>query len=263
MVDAAILNWTLQQFLKVIIILVRVGPLIFFMPITGSGALPVQIKVLFALLTALVLAPVVHVSVSSLPSTPLGFAIFSLTEVAFAGILALFARLIFAAVQLAGQYVGISMGMGMAATIDPQFGTQTSLIGIFWNLVAILLFLAIDGHHIFITTMVDSFQWVHPGTLHLRKATFNGMMAGFVDMFVLAVKVMAPAGAVLIFSHVAMGILAKTVPQIPVMIVAMPLDIALGFIFIGLSLTFFVPLMLSNFNALGRLLPHLAKGLGG
>jgi flagellar biosynthetic protein FliR len=263
MVDAALLNWTLQQFLKVIIILVRVGPLIFFMPITGSGGVPVQIKVLFALLTALVLAPVVNVPVSSLPSTPLGFALFVLTEVAFAGILSLFARLVFAAVQLAGQYISISMGMGMAATIDPQFGTQTSLIGIFWNLLAILLFLAINGHHIFITTMVDSFQWVRPGTLHLQQATFNGMMTGVMNMFVLGVKVMAPAGAVLLFSHVAMGILAKTVPQIPVLIVAMPLDIALGFIFVGLSLTFFVPLMLSNFAMLGRLLPRLAMGLGG
>ncbi len=145
----------------------------------------------------------------------------------------------------------------------PQFGTQTSLIGIFWNLVAILLFLAINGHHIFITTLVDSFQWVPPGTLHLQKATFNGMMMGVMNMFVLAIKVMAPAGAVLFFSHVAMGILAKTVPQIPVMIVAMPLDIALGFIFVGLSLTFFAPLMLSNFAMLGRLLPRLAMGLGG
>lgn len=263
MVDAALLNWTLQQFLKVIIILVRVGPLIFFMPITGSDALPVQIKVLFSLLTALVLAPVVHVSVSCLPTTPLGFAIFVLREVAFAGILALFARLVFAAVELAGQSVSISMGLGIAATMDPQYGTQTSLIGIFWNLVAILLFLAIDGHHIFITTLVDSFQWVPPGTLHLHKATFNGMMMGVGEMFVLAVKVMAPAGAVLLFSHVTMGVLAKTVPQIPVMIVAMPLDIALGFIFVGLSLTFFVPLMLSNFHSLTRLLPRLAMGLGG
>jgi len=263
MVDSGLLNWTLQQFLEVIIILTRVGPLIFFMPVTGSGGVPVQIKVLFSLVTALVLAPVIDVPVTSLPSSPVGIGIFIITEIVFAGILSLFARLIFAAVQLAGQYVSISMGMGMAATIDPQFGTQTSLIGIFWNLVALLLFLSINGHHIFITTLVDSFRWVTLRTLSLKQATFNGMMEGMVNMFVLGIKVMAPAGAVLLFSHVAMGILAKTVPQIPVMIVAMPLNIGLGFIFIGLSLTFFLPLMISNFEMLGRLLPRLAMGMGG
>jgi len=263
MVDSVLLNWTLQQFLEVIIILTRVGPLIFFLPVTGSGGVPVQIKVLFSLMTALVLAPVVHVPVSSLPTTPLGVGIFVLTEIAFAGILSVFVRLVFAAVQLAGQYISISMGMGMAAAIDPQFGTQTSLIGVFWNLIAILIFLAINGHHIFITTMVDSFRWVAPGTFTLRQATFNGMMEGVANMFVLSIKIMAPAGAVLLFSHVAMGILAKTVPQIPVMIVAMPLNIALGFIFIGLSLTFFLPIMIDNFEMLGRLLPRLVMGLGG
>jgi len=192
-----------------------------------------------------------------------GFGIFALSEMAFAAILALFARLVFAAVQLAGQYVSISMGMGMAAAMDPQFGTQTSLIGIFWNLVALLIFLAIDGHHIFLSTLVESFRWVAPGSLHLSRATFNGMMAGVTHMFVLAIKVMAPAAAVLLFSHVTMGILAKTVPQIPVMIVAMPLNIALGFLFVALSLEFFLPLMIRNFEMLGRLLPRLAMGMGG
>lgn len=184
-------------------------------------------------------------------------------EILFAGILALFVRLVFAAVQLAGQYVSISMGMGMAAAMDPQFGSQTSLIGIFWNLVAILIFLAVDGHHIFLSTLVESYRWVEPGGLRLTEASLRGMMAGVSHMFVLAIKVMAPAGAALLFSHVAMGVLAKIVPQIPVMIVAMPLNIALGFVFVGLSLSFFLPLMVRQFDMLGRLLPRLMMGLGG
>ncbi len=263
MVDAALLNWTLVRILTVLVILVRVGPLVFFMPVTGSGGVPTQVKVLFSLMTALVLAPVVPIPVENLPTTALGFGLLALREILFAAILSLFARLVFAAVQLAGQYVSISMGMGMAAAMDPQFGTQTSLVGVFWNLVAILIFLAIDGHHVFFSTLVESYQWVPPGTLHLSQATFRGMMAGVSNMFVLAVKVMAPAGAALFFSHVAMGVLAKVVPQIPVMIVAMPLNIALGFVFVALSLGFFLPLMIQNFEMLGRLLPRLAMGLGG
>ena len=263
MPETALLNMTLTGVLTVLLLLVRVGPLVFFMPVTGSGGVPTQIKVLVSLVIALILAPVVPLPLDALPATTLGFGLLAAREVLFAGILALFVRLVFAAVQLAGQYVSISMGMGMAAAMDPQFGTQTSLIGIFWNLVAILIFLAVDGHHIFLSTLVESYRWVPPGGLRLTEASFRGMMAGVTHMFVLAVKVMAPAGAALLFSHVAMGVLAKIVPQIPVMIVAMPLNIALGFVFVGLSLGFFLPLMVRNFEMLGRLLPRLVMGLGG
>lgn len=263
MVETELLNWTLQQFLVLLVVVTRVGPLIFLMPVFGSRAVPVQVKILVTLTIAFILAPVVDVSVDAMPTSTLGYGIFVLSEVAFAGILALFARFIFAAVQLAGQYVSISMGMGMAAAMDPQFGTQTSLVGVFWNLIATLIFLSLDGHHIFLRVMSESFAWVRPGSLHLTEATFEGILQGVTHMFVLGVKVMAPAGAALFFSHVAMGILAKTVPQIPVMIVAMPMNIGLGFIFIGLSLSYFLPLMASNFDMLSRSLVRLAMGMGG
>jgi flagellar biosynthetic protein FliR len=74
---------------------------------------------------------------------------------------------------------------------------------------------------------------------------------------------MAPASAAIFFTHVAMGIIAKTVPQIPILIVGLPLNIGVGLIFVGLSLTFFLPIMIKNFNMLGRLLTNLAVGMGG
>ena len=262
MVDTALLNWTLSQVLALLVIMIRVGPMLFMMPVIGSSSVPTQVKTLFTLMTSLVLLPVVPVSAADLPTTGLGFLVFVATEVAFGAILALFARLVFAAVETAGQMVGIQMGMGMAGTMDPQHGTQTSPVGAYWHLVAILIFLSIDGHHLFFRTLVASFQWVHPGTIHLRQATYEGIMRGTGEMFVLAVKVMAPASAVLFFMDVAMGILAKTVPQIPVMIVGMPAKIAVGFIFVGLSLNLFLPLMIKNFDMLGRLLPKLAMGMG-
>ncbi|MBW1792499.1 MAG: flagellar biosynthetic protein FliR [Deltaproteobacteria bacterium] len=263
MVDTALLNWTISQFLTVIIIMIRVGPLLFFMPVIGSTSVPSQVKILTTVSIAMILSSTVPFDISSLPGTTLGFTIFVLSEICFAGILAVFARMIFAAVQLAGQMVGIQMGMGMAAVMDPQSGTQVSLVGQFWNLLAILIFLSINGHHLFFKTLSESYNWVKPGTLILTQASYEGMMQGVVHMFVLAVKIMAPASAAVFFSHVAMGIIAKTVPQIPILIVGMPLNIAVGFIFVGLSLAYFSPLMIHQFEMLGRLLPRLAMGLGG
>ncbi|MBI5557727.1 MAG: flagellar biosynthetic protein FliR [Deltaproteobacteria bacterium] len=263
MVDASLLNWTMNQFLALVIIMIRVGPLLFLMPITGSRNVPSQVKILLTAATSLILVSIVPVRAEQLPATMLGFCVFVASEVSFAVILAVFARLIFDAVQLAGQMVDIQMGMGMAGVMDPQFGIQVSLTGQFWNLIAILIFLAINGHHLYISTLAESFTWVKPGTLHISGATFEGMMQGMTRMFFMAVKIMAPASAAVFFSHVAMGIIAKTVPQVPILIVGMPLNIGVGFIFIGLSLIYFLPLMVSQFEMLGRILPKLAQGLGG
>ncbi|MCB2182896.1 MAG: flagellar biosynthetic protein FliR [Desulfobulbaceae bacterium] len=263
MVNETLLNWTLNHLLIVVIVMIRVGPLIFLMPVIGSRTVPSQVKILVTVSTALILAPTVPVTVDHLPQTVAGFLIFILSETVFAGILAVFSRFVFDTVQLAGQMVGIQMGMGMSGVMDPQFGTQVSLVGQFWNLIAILIFLSISGHHLFFTTLAESFTWVKPGTLHVTQATYEGLMQGAARMFVMAVKIMAPASAAVFFSHVAMGIIAKTVPQIPILIVGMPLNIAVGFIFVGLSLAYFMPLMIGQFEMLGRLLPKLAQGLGG
>ncbi|MEW6219232.1 MAG: flagellar biosynthetic protein FliR [Thermodesulfobacteriota bacterium] len=263
MPDSFLLNWTVERLLILTVIMVRVGTLLFLMPVLGSRGVPSQVKALFTAVTALALVGVVPVSARDLPAGAAGCLLLVLSELTFGAILALFARLVFAAVETGGQMVGVQMGMGMAGVMDPQFGTQISQVGQFWNLTAILLFLAVDGHHLFLATMAESFAWVPPGGLTLSEATFRGMMAGVSRMFVLAIKIMAPVSAVLFFSQVALGILAKTVPQINLLIVSLPLNIALGFIFVGLSLGLFAPLLLKEITTLERLLPRLAQGLGG
>ena len=263
MVDTALLNWSLNNIMALVAIMTRVGPLIFLMPVLGSKSVPPQAKVLFTLLTSLILLPVVPVTAADLPLTAVGIVIFMAKEILFVGILALFAQLVFAAVESAGQMVAMQMGFAMAGVMDPQHGSQIAIIGFFWHMLAALLFLSVNGHHLFFRTLVESFTWVHPGGLNITAASYEGITHGVGHMFVLAVKIIAPVGAVLFFTDIAMGILAKVSPQIPVMLVAMPLKIAIGFIFIGLSLNLFMPLMLRNFDMLDRLLPILAKGLGG
>lgn len=263
MPEAALLNWTLTQILSLVIILTRVAPLLFFMPVLGSTSVPAQVKILMALMTALVLLPVVHVNPGLISGAPLGFLVFVLSEILLGATLAVFARCVFAATGIAGQMVGIQMGMGVAGVMDPQFGTQVSPVGMLWDITTILIFLSINGHHMFFSTLVESFEWLRPGAATITKATFEGLMQGASHMFVLAVKIMAPAGAALFFTHVAMGIIAKTVPQIPILIVGLPITIAVGLIFAGLSLAYLMPLMITNFEMLARLLPRLAMGMGG
>ncbi len=263
MPETNMINFTLDQIIRLMVVFIRVGPLIFFMPVTGSRGVPVQARILCAFAAALVLAPVVGITSASLPQTGITLGLFVGKEIIFGAILALFSRLLFAAVEIAGQMAGIQMGLGIAGTMDPQNGTQTSLIGYFWNICAILIFLAINGHHLFFRTMLESFRGVPPGGIHITQATFVGMVRGGSWMFLLAVKIMAPITAALFFTQVAMGVIAKTVPQIPILIVAMPLNIGLGLTLTGMGLVFLTPLLLQEFQTMGRLLTQLTIGLGG
>jgi flagellar biosynthetic protein FliR len=130
---------------------------------------------------ALILLPVVPVTAESLPNTATGLVIFIGSEFLFGAVLAFFASFIFAATEVAGQMVSISMGMGMAGALDPQFGTQVSLVGYVWNILAILIFLSLDGHHIFFKILGDSYNWLHPGTIHITDATYRGILKGISD----------------------------------------------------------------------------------
>lgn len=263
MTDTALLNWSLQNILELFIILTRVGPLLFFMPVIGTPSVPAQVKILFALMISLILVPVVTIAPENIPQTAIGYVIFVACEVALGATIAFLAQFVFAAIDLAGQMTSISMGMGMAGTMDPEFGTQVSLVGYLWNIIAILIFLAINGHHMFFTTLVESFNWVQPGTIKLTEATLQGVMQGVAHMFVLSVQIMAPTAVALFLSHVAMGIIAKTVPQVPIMIVAMPVNIAIGLLFVTLSLSYLLPLLIKNFDSLGSSMTKLAVGMGG
>ena len=82
-------------------------------------------------------------------------------------------------------------------------------------------------------------------------------------MFVLTVQIMAPVAVALFLSHVSMGIIAKTVPQVPILIVAMPMNIAIGLTFVLLSLSYLLPLLIKNFDQMGSSLTKLAIGMGG
>jgi len=263
MEELALINFTLTQTIRLMVVFIRVAPLVFFMPVTGSRGVPVQARALCALAVALVLAPVVSLPPDALPQSVAGIFLFVGKEIVLGAILALFARFIFGAIETAGQMAGIQMGLGVAGTMDPQNGTQTSLIGYFWNICAVLIFLAINGHHVFFRTLLETFRAVPPGELHITRATFEGMVRGGGWMFLMAVKIMAPVTAALFFSQVAMGIIAKTVPQIPILIVALPINIGLGLAFAGMGLVFMTPLLVHGFAVMGRLLPRLAAGLGG
>jgi len=235
----------------------------FMMPIFDSRTIPMTVKACISLMLAWCLAPVVHLSPDIFPVTTLGFFILVLQEVLVGIILSLLLKLVFAGLQVAGQMVGVQMGLSVANIMDPQTGVQSVIVAQFAYMIALLLFLVANGHHAILRALYESFEILPPGTLVLNGTLYKIVMLMGHEMFVLSIKLMAPVMAILFLSQVGLGILAKLVPQINMLMVSFSLNVALGLFFFGLTLQFFWPVLARSLNKAVHLLPLALRAMGG
>ncbi len=258
-----LLAWILRHYAVFTLVLVRVAAMLFLMPVFSSATVPMRIRAAMAVVLSVMLTPVVPWGPEQLPASPVGFLLLAVAEL-FAGMsLALMMRLIFGGLQTAGQMVSIQMGFSVANVMDPISGTQSAILAHFTYIIALLLFLATDGHLVIVRYLYQSFELLSPGRLVLSAPLFDIMMDMCREMFILSIKILAPVMVVLLFSQVALGILAKMVPQINMLIVSFGLNIALGLFFLGLSMQVFWPVLGRSFERCFRLMPAAMRVMAG
>lgn len=247
-------RWSLPLVQQWLLVLMRVAPIVFLMPLFQSRNVPHRVKALMTLIFSLVLFPVARMEGAPFPSEPLGFGLLILFETAIGFLLGLSVRLVFAALQLAGEIAGVQMGFGMARVMDPQFGTESTVVTEFYFLLGLLLFLSVDGHHWFFKALAQSFQLIRPGNIHLREGLFDLFLRLSGRMFVLAIQIVAPILTILLLVKMALGVVARVIPQVNLLMTSFPLTIGLGLIMMVLSLDLF-------WSSLGKLMEETGRGL--
>ncbi|WP_334120717.1 flagellar biosynthetic protein FliR [Limnobacter sp.] len=167
-------------------------------------------------------------------------------------------RLVFAAFEMAGDLLGLQMGLAFAQFIDPARGSQTPLIGSFLGVLASLVFLVIDGHLLVIAAVVQSFELIPiSADLSVVKPQ-NIAMAGSI-MFMLALQISLPVLAAVLISNIVLGILARAAPQLNVMSIGFSITIGAGLWVLWVSLPYFIA---GIDGAIGRLLSISVLNLG-
>jgi flagellar biosynthetic protein FliR len=151
----------------------------------------------------------------------------------------------------------------MINVVDPQSGANVSLMEQLTYWVAILVFLTMDGHHLMLMGLVESFDLVKPGAFVFQRIMVDKVLSMGAQMFVLAIKIGAPVIAALLFTSVAFGLMAKFSPQMNVMIVAFPLKIIVGLVLFGLSLEIIIIVTRSFVVELKALFLMLLLWMGG
>ena len=239
-------------FYSFLVILIRITSFFFTAPIFGGQTYPAQAKIgLGALVSAIVLI-VSGPTSAAIPDTLIDTVILVAGEVAFGLTLGYSVSLVFAGIQIGGMLMGYQMGFAVANVLDPISNDQVSIIGQYLFLFAILYFLAMDAHHILIKGIADSFILAPAGSFSVQQGSVAMIVDVFSRMFWLGLKVAMPVVGVILLVDVALGIIAKTVPQMNVFIVGLPLKSLLGMIILALAFPFFAIVMRYDFDALVR-----------
>lgn len=240
----------LPQVQAAVLVFIRTGAILITAPLFGSRNVPLKLKAGLSLVLTLAIFPLVgfkEVYLASVPSLVSAMA----GEVLIGVIIGFTARLIFAAVQLAGELAGFQMGFGIVNVIDPQTSTQFSIIAQFQNIITLLVFLALDAHYWFMLAISKSFELIQPLGFCFTDSLMEAIISLSCDMFVIAAKVAAPVIAVLFFTSVALGLIARTVPQMNIFIVGFPVKIAIGLLGVGFSLPLLSYLLRNLFQRMG------------
>lgn len=244
------------------LVLLRVAAMLASMPVIGGRGVPMSIKAALALAVSLALLPILSLSPVPVIDHWLNLAIGVGAEILLGTSIGLLIQLLFSSVQIAGQIAGFQMGLAIANIMDPASSMQIPILAQVYNLIAMLLFLTINAHHWFFFSLADSFRIIPPMQFTLAAPLMQHLVETGGAMFVVALKIGAPVIVVLILTSVAFGLVARTVPQMNIFIVAMPLKIVIGLLFAGLSLPYLQQFMTGIFDGFGASLTALLKVMG-
>jgi flagellar biosynthetic protein FliR len=220
-----------------LLVMIRTSTMLVTSPLLSHKGIPAMTKAGFAVFFALVLVPL---NSDNLPAAPeqLGTVVDAvLREALFGLLLGLAMNMVFLGLQMASRIVGVQMGFGLGGVIDPITGNDGGTLDQFYMLLVTLVFFSIQGHYIVITALAETIQAVPLGTFdpfHAISSGDVGLLAA--GLMVTAVRIAFPVMAALFLVDLGMGLVARTVPQVQVLFVAMPIKVAVGLLVLMVSL---------------------------
>lgn len=251
------------QFLSAMTLaLVRISGMVAFAPFFSSAALPARTKAAFVLVVSFLLAPLV----AGVPRSHagLGFAAL-LSEVAVGLVYGLVLSLLNEMLLFAGQIAGMQFSFSLVNLLDPASAIQTPLLGELFQLMGTLVILAAGLDRILLASMVRSFHAVPLGTFVFAQSSALAILRAAGGIFLAALELVAPILAATLLVEIAVSLLGKLSPQLPVMSLTVPLKTLTGFAVLIASLALWPRYIEARFSSLLDLAEHLlvVRGVGG
>ncbi|MCP4268150.1 MAG: flagellar biosynthetic protein FliR [Candidatus Brocadiaceae bacterium] len=220
------------------IVLFRTASILFFSPIYNQTNLPLITKIGLALVIAIAIFPTINSTQLVLPDNLPNFILIIFKEVAVGFLIGYSATLAFGAFVMAGELISTEMGLAMAELVDPLFGDRISPISQILQIVGLVLFFAINGHHWLINALVLSYKSVPITGFIESGASISKILELFSGLLVSAIKIAAPIMIVLGLVVVVSGFLARSTPEINIFLIIFPTKILVGVLILAVTFPF-------------------------
>lgn len=238
--------------------LTRILGLLAVAPPFGSASVPMLVKLLLGVMIAVVIAPSVPIPPALDPASLIGLLI--LAQQLVIGLSMGFAvRLVFAAVEMAGELTSSTMGLGFAVFFDPQSQGRTSAISQMFSLLATLVFLSINGHLVLLAVMSDSFASLPITATPVTTEGVHYLVMSSALIFRMGLQLSLPILVALLITNMALGILTRAAPQLNLFGIGFPITMIAGFLLVAVSL----PYMLTPLQHFLADTIELVRTLGG
>ena len=221
--------------------LTRILAMIASSPIFGNKQVPVPVKVGLSVLLTIIIAP----NIGAMPQVAFGSLeglLIILQQIIIGVAMGFTMRLIFNAVEMAGELAGLQMGLGFASFYDPINAVHSAIIAQWMGIIAALAFLAMDGHLYILSALAESFQILPIGSM-MSPQGFYGVAQWGGIIFAYGLQISLPIMAALLITNIALGILTRAAPQLNLFAVGFPITLAIGFFVLALSMPYFAPIL--------------------
>ena len=229
-----ILPGTLYAFF---LVFARLGAVIMLLPGFGEAYVSPRVRLLFALLLSVVVMPLVVQHLPKIPDQPLLLGVHFIIEIIIGVFIGISVRFVVSALQMAGTVLAYQSSLANAFVFDPASAQQSALSSAFLSTTGVLLIFVTSLHHLMLAGIVDSYQVFEVG----RSLPVSDMAETAARLlgrsFVLAMQIAAPFVVVGLLFSLGVGLVNRLIPQVQVFFIAMPMQIAGGFLVLLLSVT--------------------------
>lgn len=229
---------------------IRLGGIMTFAPFFGSDALTARVKASFVIVVTAMLYGICPVP--NLPLTVSNMLRIGFSEAAVGLLMGLSVQIVLEGAQLAGQLSGAQLGFSLAAIIDPQTNIETPVLNIFYQMLALLIFLQLDVHHWILRAVVKSFTYFPIGSATLSMATARDLLRAAGGMWLIGVQIAAPVLLATLLIDVTVGFLSKASPQMPALFIGISAKSLAGYALLAASVGLWPAFLEHRFqNAVG------------
>ena len=204
-------------------------------PLLGSNRIPIRIRIGAASLLTLVLVPTLPPPPPVALSGPEGWGLV-IQQFLIGVTIGFVVRLVFTALEVAGELIGLQMGLGFATFIDPAHSSPVPVLTALLTTLGSLFFLAIDGHHVVIAALAQSFHALPPGSWPDGQI-FMGVVHTASDIFASGIRIALPLVIVLLFTNLALGVMTRASPQVNLFAVGFALTLIVGGVMLAVQMT--------------------------